>query len=135
MMFFVHAPNDLGLIVGGGVRNFLPSQGYDERGVIPANERGHIGAFSRSGFVARPFGPQIDAGRGLHQIGYMRTADAGGGFKEVYFAILVGNDEFGVADPASKTHGGKNILVEGEQTRFNVRTALDHAGGENTSAV
>ncbi len=135
MVFFLQAPDEFGVVVGGGIGFFLAGEANEEATIVGGDGAELVMAGAAVDFNFGPFGPEVDAGGGGDEVGDVRAADAGGGFEEVDFAVLAALNVFSVGDAAEEAHGGEDELIFIDEAALEGGVALDEAGGEDAALV
>src|SRR5260370_18037834 len=88
MMALVEAADDLGVLVGRGVRVFLAGQRDDDSCIVLPVLRQLIGLLIRGKLDCGPLAPEVDAGGCIDQFNDIGSAPTHGGFKEIKMALV-----------------------------------------------
>src|SRR5258707_15883183 len=113
MMALVEAPDDLGVMVGRGVRVFLAGQCDDGSCIVLPVLRQLIGLLVRGKLDRGPLAPEVDAGGCIDQFNDIGSAYTRGGFEEIKMAHFTPLDEFHVGYAVHLSEGADDLAAQG----------------------
>src|SRR5258708_12098948 len=99
MMALVEAPDDLGVLVGRGVRVFLAGQCDDDSCIVLPVLRQLIGLLVRGKLDRGPLPPEVDAGGCIDQFNDIGSPYPRTGFEEIKMPLLTPPPDFPPAYP------------------------------------
>ena len=111
MMALVEAPDNLGVLVGRGVRVFLASQRDADSCIVLAVLRQLIGLLIRGKLDRGPLAPEVDAGGCIDQFNDIGSAYPRGGFEEIKMALVTPFDEFHVGYAVHLSEGADDLAA------------------------
>src|ERR1700749_660590 len=103
--------DNLRVVVGGRVGPLLTRERDDDARVVFARRGRYVSAVLARDFDARPFAPEVDARRGLHDFRDVRATDARRRLKKIEAAVAA-LYELCVRDPAREPERANEFVVE-----------------------